>query len=127
MTAATLEIIRLNIGDINADLYTFTDTMIENIYNAVGGNVNLTSAKFLRSLAVMAGQRSSVSMGKISESANAAELTKQAEAFEALAKADGVDLNGNAVAYDEVVEMGYTEFACTDIAKNINLRTYPNE
>lgn len=116
ITSAQRTLIRVNIGDRGAD--NFTDVEIDAVFDASASNINLTSCRLLRSLASEAAQLQSIGMGKVSQSANANALQTQAQKFEDLAAADGLDVNGNEIAYDEVVEIAHTEFSADEIATN---------
>lgn len=115
--AADLTYIRISVGDTDSTNYAYTDAQINAMLTKFV-NENLTIAKLLRGLAAKAAQQTSVSAGGVSESTSPAELLKQAEAFEALAAAEGYDPTGGDIAYDDIVEIGNSEFVTEEILIN---------
>jgi hypothetical protein len=115
--AADLTYIRVSIGDTDATDYTFSDVTI-NAFLTKFVNENLVIGKLFRGLASIAAGGTSVSIGKVSESKSPDVFLKQAEYFESLAMAEGVDATGGDMVFDDVVEIGNSEFSIEEILVN---------
>ena len=114
LTPDQIIIVRVNISDLDERHPVYSDNVIQTMFKYFP-NINLVCSKLLRSLASKGGQQQHVSLGKISEAANSADLQKLADKFETLALQEGFHPSGGAMQFEAIIEEGNTEFNAVEI------------
>lgn len=120
-TAAQILEVRDKLGDTTSGSYRWTDDELTRLIDK-WGNLSLAAAKAIRGLITKASIGSTLSEGAYSRSHNLDALEKMAKALEAEALADGVEINGEEVAYFDIAEEVYTEDNAEQIITNQTIR-----
>ena len=116
----SLEELRLKINDLDSTNYMYTDAQL-NMYLSKYSNVSLCAARVLQSIIAGASLGASLSEGAYSRTHNIQALENLVKQYETEASNDGVDINGEAIAYFDIAEEAYTQDNAEQIIRNKEL------
>lgn len=119
-TVAQILEVRDKLGDTGT-VQRWSDTELGRIIDK-WSNLSLAAAKAIRALIVKSSIGATLSEGAYSRSHNLDALEKAAKALEDEAAADGININGEEIAYFDIAEEVYTEDNAEQIIDNQIIR-----